>query len=108
MNTIYLRRKNKVIIGSGKATASLEHLATLLKNLETLGYTLSNELLERVSTMSVKELTGFYSQIVEDLKIMVGDHVKHKPMYPNFPKQVMDMSEAELYFNAMVHYFGDF
>jgi hypothetical protein len=107
MNTTYLRRKNKVVVDSGDGSASLEHLATLLKNLETLGYTLSNELLERVSTLSLKDLTSFYTQTVADLKVMVGAHVVHKPMYPNFPQQVMDMSEAELYFNAMMHYFGD-
>lgn len=108
MNTIYLRRKNKVILDAGDETVSLRHLATLLKNLENLGYTLSEELLERVSTLSTKGLVKFYSRTVEDLKVMVGDHVKHKPMYPNFPKQVMEMDEAELYFNAMVHYFGSF
>ena len=107
MNTTYLRRKNKVVVDSGDGSASLGHLATLLKNLETLGYTLSNELLERVSTLSLKDLTSFYTQTVADLKVMVGAHVVHMPMYPNFPQQVMDMSEAELYFNAMMHYFGD-
>ena len=106
-NSIYLRRKTKVIVDSGKDTASLEHLATLLKNIESLGYTLSSELLERVSTLSLKELTSFYNQIVEDLKVMVGDHVDYDPMYPNFPQQVMDMDESELYLNAMIHYFGD-
>ena len=38
---------------------------------------------------------------------MVGAHVKHKPMYPNFPGQVMEASEVELYLNAMAHYIGD-
>ena len=27
-------------------------------------------------------------------------------MYPNFPKQVMDADEAELFFNAIMHYLG--
>ena len=27
-------------------------------------------------------------------------------MYPNFPSQVMEMEEAELYINAMMHYLG--
>ena len=107
INTIYLRRKNKVIVDLGKDTVSLEHLATLLKNLDNLGYTLSNDLLERVSTLSLTKLVSFYNDTVKDLKVMVGDNVKHEPMYPNFPKQVMDMSEAKLYFNAMIHYFGD-
>ena len=31
----------------------------------------------------------------------------YQPTYPNFPKQVMDASEAELYLNAIVQYFHD-
>lgn len=106
INTMYLRRKNKVIVKAGHGEVSIVQLATMLKNLETLGYTLSDELLERLSTISLKRLAEFYNQTVTDLKIMVGAHVEHKPMYPNFPQQVMDMDEAELYFNAMMHYFG--
>ncbi len=106
MNTMYLRRKNKVIVKAGHGEVSIVQLATMLKNLEDLGYTLSEELLERLSTVSLKRLEEFYNQTVTDLKAMVGAHVQHKPMYPNFPQQVMDMSDAELYFNAMIHYFG--
>ncbi len=28
-------------------------------------------------------------------------------MYPNFPRQVMEATEAELYVNAVLHYLGD-
>lgn len=35
---------------------------------------------------------------------MVGAHVRYAPMYPNFPEQVMNASEAELYLNAIRHY----
>lgn len=106
MNTMYLRRKNKVVVKAGHGQVSIVHLATMLKNLEDLGYTLSEKLLERLSTISLKRLAEFYNQTVTDLKVMVGAHVQHKPMYPNFPQQVMEMDEAELYFNAMIHYFG--
>jgi hypothetical protein len=37
---------------------------------------------------------------------MVGAHREFRPMYPNFPNQVMEASEAELWFNAMANYFG--
>ncbi|PQO45561.1 cytoplasmic protein [Blastopirellula marina] len=40
------------------------------------------------------------------LQEMVGAHRKFDPFYPNFPQQVMEASDAELYFNAMTHYFG--
>ena len=28
-------------------------------------------------------------------------------MYPNFPEQVMELSDAELYLNAIIHYLTD-
>ena len=34
----------------------------------------------------------------------VGAHRKFEPFYPNFPAQVMEMSEAALYFNAILYY----
>ena len=105
-NTIYLRRKNKVTLEKGKNNLSIEYIGALLKNIESLGYTFSSELLDFVSSLSLEEVTVFYNQLVNDLKEMVGANVKYKPMYPNFPTQVMNASEAELYFNAMMHYFG--
>jgi hypothetical protein len=104
MNTIYLRRKNKIIIQKGSGDLPENYLAALLKNIENLGYTLSQEVLDVVRTFSLEELEAFYLQLVEDLKKMVGAHHKFKPMYPNFPRQVMEMSEAHLYFNAIIHY----
>nr|MCU0353066.1 hypothetical protein [Cytophagales bacterium] len=103
-NTIYLRRANKVILEKGTGQLSDAHLAAFLKNIESLGYTFSQPLMERVRTLSLTEVTAFYEQLVKDLKTMVGANVKYKPMYPNFPAQVMETSRFELYINAIVHY----
>jgi hypothetical protein len=46
----------------------------------------------------------WYEYTIDTLKEMLGAHVKYKPMYPNFPKQVIEMEEAELYWNATLHY----
>ena len=35
---------------------------------------------------------------------MVGAHIQFTPMYPNFPQQMMDLSDADLYINAVIHY----
>ena len=59
-NTIYLRRKNKIIVIPEDKTVSVERLATVLKNIESLGYILSNSLLETVSTLSIDKFDSFY------------------------------------------------
>jgi len=106
-NTIYLRRANKVILSHENQKISKRHIATLAKNLESLGYRLSPELFAVVATLSETSLSDFYQTLIRDLRQMLGANVKFKPMYPNFPKQVMSMSETQLYLNASLHYLGD-
>ncbi len=103
---IYLRRRRKIALPVGENTALLDDNLTgaLLKNLESLGYTLSGEALARVQTLTASQLKEWYPPFWEAVKKSVGAHVTFKPMYPNFPQQVMEMSEARLYVNALVHY----
>jgi hypothetical protein len=49
-------------------------------------------------------LEEFYLELVPILKELSGGSVAYKPMYPNFPRQVTDASEAELFINAIIHY----
>ena len=106
LNSIYLRRKSKLILPSSDRQLGAANLATILKNIESLGYTFSPQLIDRLSTLSEPEASLFYSQLVTDLKQALGV-VEYAPMYPNFPAQVMEMAEAELYLNAITHYLGD-
>ncbi|HEX8834448.1 MAG TPA: hypothetical protein VF719_09620, partial [Abditibacteriaceae bacterium] len=103
-NELYLRRRRHVFVAPGSGETSPELVAALLKNIESLGFTLSLELQARVATLSLEELEVFYAMLTAALRDLVGDHVKWKPFYPNFPTQVMEMSEARLYLNAIFHY----
>src|SRR5690606_17393504 len=53
-----------------------------------------------------EQIVGWYETALPILQKMVGAHRSFNPMYPNFPKQVMEASDAELFYNAMTHYFG--
>ncbi|MBD8841002.1 TerD family protein [Paenibacillus sp. CFBP 13594] len=105
-NTIYLRRANKLIIepNEGKQQLPKTYLATALKNIEALGYTFSDELMQAMRQLSMEQFEAVYHQLVADLRVMVGAHVKYTPMYAGFPMQVMQADEAELYLNAIIHY----
>lgn len=106
-NAIFLRRANKVTTPestSGFADTAL--IATLLKNLESLGYVLSKDVIVELLMTSNENVISFASEITTALKELLGDNVTHRPMYPNFPRQVMEASSAELYINALLHYFG--
>lgn len=107
INAILLRRKNALTIEKTAKTENENNvamIATMLKNIENLGYTMSTEVIDILKTFSAKELQAFYLELVPMLKKMVGANVVYRPMYPNFPKSVMEEDEAILYLNAIVHY----
>ena len=103
-NALYLRRRNKILLFEGTGNIPPNYVGTVLKNIENLGYTFSETLITRLQTFSIDELTSFYQDLVKDLREIVGAHREYKPMYPNFPQQVMDMTEVRLYVNAIIHY----
>src|SRR5829696_6705139 len=102
-NSILLRRKNKVIVPRGDSSLPDPYVATVNKNLEGLGYTLSPEVVEALKTLGPEEAARFHEAVLNALKELRG--VKnYRPMYPNFPRQVMEAGRAELYLNALMHY----
>lgn len=111
-NVMLMRKVGKVALAPGRRPESEpldgRLLVGLQKNIEKLGFILTPELAERVLTLESDELRAFHDQLVSCLRVMVGAHVDYKPMYPNFPDQVKEASAAELYLNAVLHYWGDF
>ncbi len=107
MNTaIYLRRRKKVYIEKEYDFMPMDSILNLLKNLECYGYTLSPELLNVVQSLSLANFNNFYYSILDALKELKGKEL-YEPMYPNFPDQVIEMTNFELYSNAFMHYLGD-
>lgn len=104
---VLLRKRSRLLLPVGEARTEPHVVLTLNRNLETLGFTLAPAVIERLTTHPLDDVVALYHEIVPVLKEMVGAHVRHRPMYPNFPKQVMEMTEAELYANALMHYLGD-
>ena len=112
VNSIFLRRSMKVIISSEavqdtSSTLNIAYLGSFLKNLESLGYTLSVDAIKALSNVSVNTCSIVYNSIVNQLRTMTGANRSWVPMYRNFPQQVMEVSDAELYVTAMMHYIGD-
>lgn len=112
VNSIFLRRSMKVIISSEavqdtSSTLNIAYLGSFLKNLESLGYTLSVDAIKALSNVSVNTCSIVYNSIVNQLRTMTGANRSWVPMYRNFPQQVMEASDAELYVTAMMHYIGD-
>ena len=108
---ILLRRRHMITMAEGKETEcgaeKAAYIGAMLKNIQSLGFTFENDVLQRLRTLSVDEIVAFYKDIEPELKELVGADKEYAPMYPNFPEQVMEMDDAELFLNAIVHCLSD-
>lgn len=75
-------------------------------NLMSIGYILSEKALETISFFDKESQEEIFNKALEYAKFKKGANVKYNPFYPNFPRQVIEASDTELYLNAFVHYFS--
>lgn len=107
LNEILLNRKN--LISVNPATDSVNPFekyliaATASKNLESLGYRYTHDLIQMLRNTSVEEILKVEEQILNNLESRLGADVTYKPMYPGFPDTVMEKSDMELYLDAMIY-----
>ena len=93
-----------VVYEKGDASLTEELLAkavTLNENLKSLGYMLSP------ADMAALAVSPSLDDFYDTVKNMMGT-VDAEPMYPGFPRQVMDMDEAVFRFHQAVHYFSTY
>ena len=123
MLEVMLRRKNKVYIPKScmfdvtdynlmdidtefKDSIYVKYVITSAMNLNSLGYTFSENLVKNfLSIRSIPTLIKLLEDIENSLKNITGADKEYNPMYPNFPQQVIDADDYELYVNQFLHYF---
>lgn len=111
LNEILLRRKNQLILENAnpiyeQTDGEKAMVGAILKNVQSLGFTFARDVLEILFHYNRAELESFYRDLIPELKKLVGADVQYNPMYPNFPQQVMEASDAELFINAIIHYWS--
>lgn len=111
LDKILLRRKHLVMFEPAdmayeQSKTEKALVVSGLKNVQALGFTFSKELLEKAFHFTRDEFTAFYGFLIPALKELVGADVQYNPMYPNFPQQVAEASDIELFVNAIVHYWS--
>ena len=110
-NEIYFRRSLKICppdyLRHGDARQlNFAGVASLDANLRKLGFTLHADLAVALMGVNPDTLKVIHDEAIRTAKELKGVR-RYRAMYPNFPKQVMEASDAELYINAMLHYWGD-
>ncbi|MDF1754204.1 MAG: hypothetical protein P1U89_15575 [Verrucomicrobiales bacterium] len=71
-----------------------------------LGYLFNNQLCGALNRLSPGEVGVFYSLVIPILRTLKGADRVWKPLYPNFPAQVMEAEPAELFCKAIMHYWS--
>ena len=79
-------------------------IGAMLKSFNSLGYTLSKTAVNKLSKLNAVELKLVYREAYKFLSSVMGADVNTKKVfYQKFP-EIQDISEAEMYFNAIMHY----
>ena len=76
---------------------------TVQAELMNLGYMLDSAGILYLVTVSREDIIRFHDEVIAYLTYIKGDGDYH-PLYDGFPQQVMEMSEVELFVNAIRHY----
>lgn len=109
ISEMLLRRKNKINLSKCNRynepdERSKSMVVSIMKNIESLGFTFDREIIENLLTYSKEEIESFYIDLIAKLKSLVGADKEYNPMYPNFPRQIVEADFAELFVNAIIHY----
>ena len=87
---------------------SKESVATIASNLAYYGFTLSKEAYKALMKVGDSKLKAWWKNIEENLKEVTGENRKMGDfvVYKNFPEEVLNMSDAEYWFNQICMYIG--
>lgn len=77
---------------------------TICANLEILGSRVAEPTARALSWQSASTLEALYHKAETAARKATGAHRDFAPMYPNFPRQVVDADEKTLLSDALAHY----
>lgn len=77
---------------------------TALKNLSDYGFVLDEAGVNALSTASKEDIERWYYDTAEKLNQITGGSHTYRPFYPNFPEEVMQASELQLFIEQIAHY----
>ena len=108
INSIALRHLNGIYIAKNtdnnvNETLSMAELATLIKKFEGYGYIFSKELAIAISKEERNIIIDKLKAVIKVIEDFKSDK-NYTVFYKNFPDEVINMSEVDLYINQILHY----
>ena len=108
INSIAIRHLNGIHIAKNTTnnvneTLSIEEFATLIKKFEGYGYIFSKELGIAISKEERNIIIDKLKAVIKVIEDFKSDK-NYTVFYKNFPDEVINMSEVDLYINQILHY----
>lgn len=107
VNKIAFNQLNAVVATSPvevKNDAFNIKVISFVNEMHNFGFLVTKELYQYLSSLDEATSVEVCQKVLSLAKESVGAHVAMKAFYPNFPRQVMEASDAELFINAILHY----
>lgn len=107
VNKIAFNQLNAVVATSPvevKNDAFNIKVISFVNEMHNFGLLVTKELYQYLSSLDEATSVEVCQKVLSLAKESVGAHVAMKAFYPNFPRQVMEASDAELFINAILHY----
>lgn len=82
-------------------------VSTVQSHLMQWGYMLDEDAFTNLSKSDLSFITNFHNEVISYLKNLKGGKYDYKPLYKNFPEEVMSLSNSELFWNAICHYWSN-
>lgn len=107
LNNILIRH-TFIQLPEGSKKLAITHMATVAMNLSYYGFSLSKEATKALSKLSNSQLERWWSEVEPELKAITGDNrnIGDFVVYKNFPKEVLEKSEAEYWIAQICMYWG--
>lgn len=81
-------------------------IITFVNEMYNLGFLISEKAYTYLSSLSKDDALSVCKKTLSLAKESVGAHVKVKALFPGFPKQVMELSDAEIFISNVLHYYS--
>ena len=104
MKNLIQFKKGFINLNTDKSNSNKREAMSVNSELMQFGFMLDQEAIKQLSKASIYDITIFKNEIVEYLIDMTGSKHSYRSFWPGFPKQVMEMSEYDLWFNQILHY----
>lgn len=112
LNSILLSKTASVFVpeSTSDKNTKKKHISAFLIDISQFGFTFSKDVILSLRNLSKNEVKALHSEVVENLKEMVGANVRYKALYPSFPDGIPDndlfLNSGNKEFISFLEYLG--